>query len=336
MDLSTDYMGLKLAHPFVPGASPLADDLDTVRRLEDAGAPAIVMRSLFEEQLSMEQMAIHRYTDFSRESFAEATSFFPEPESFRLGPDEYLEQLRRIKAAVKLPVIASLNGVTLSGWLDHAKLLEAAGADALELNVYSVAADTTTASIDYESRTVELVKALRRLVKIPFAVKLSPFYTSLPYFCRRLEEAGADGFVLFNRLFEPDIDLEALEVKRVLHLSDNSELPLRLRWVAILSPQLQRPIAISGGVHSAEDATRALMVGAQCVQLVSALLEHGPEHLAKVKRDFTQWLEAHEYSSLSQLRGSMSLKSCPDPAAYVRANYMLLLQSWQSAAHESR
>ncbi|HMK72357.1 MAG TPA: dihydroorotate dehydrogenase-like protein [Myxococcaceae bacterium] len=329
MDLSVDYLGLKLAHPFMPGASPLGDELRTVRALEDAGAAAIVMRSLFEEQLAQEQMLAHQATDYSREMFPEARSFFPEPEEYRLGPDAYLEQLRRVKAAVDIPVIGSLNGTTRAGWIEHARLIEEAGADALELNVFAVASDAELEGALLEQRSLELVRAVKETVRIPVAVKLSPFYTSLPHFARALEQSGADGLVLFNRLFQPEIDVEALDVKRELHLSDSSELPLRLRWLAILSPQLRLPLAVSGGIHGVLDALRALMAGATVVQLVSALLRHGPEQLARLRGEVVRWMEDHEYASIEQLRGSMSLAACPDPSAYQRANYIYLLQSWR-------
>lgn len=329
MNLSTRYLGLSLPHPFFPGASPLADDLDTVRRLEDAGAAAIVMRSLFEEQISQEQMAMHQYTDFHRECFAEAASFFPEPDEFRLGPDAYLEQLQRIKRSINLPVIASLNGTTLSGWINYARLFEQAGADALELNVYMVAADPNVSSADLETRTIELVRAIKEIVQVPVAVKLTPYYTSLAHFARRLDAAGADGLVLFNRLFQPEIDLDELEVKRSLRLSSSSELPLRLRWLGILSPQFDGQLAVSGGVHTAADAARAIIAGADAVQMVSALLTSGPEYLTLVIDQFARWMEEHEYQSIDQLRGALNLKACPDPGAYERANYMLTLQSWR-------
>lgn len=329
MNLSTDYLGFKLPHPFFPGASPLADDLDSVRKLEDAGAAAIVMRSLFEEQISQEQMSMHQYTDFHRECFAEAGSFFPDLQDFRLGPDAYLEMLQRIKKAVRVPVIASLNGTTLSGWIDHARLLEQAGADALELNIYVVGAAPMVSAVDLETRTVELVRAVKRTVDIPVAVKLTPYYTSLSHFVQRLEDAGADGLVLFNRLFQPEIDVDALEVRRSLRLSTSTELPLRLRWLGILSPQFSGSLGVSGGVHTAADAARAIMTGAHGVQMVSALLTHGPQYLAKVLVDFAEWMEEHEYESVEQLRGSLNLKACPDPSAYERANYMLMLQTWR-------
>jgi dihydroorotate dehydrogenase (fumarate) len=333
MNLSTQYLGLSLPHPFIPGASPLADEMASVRRLEDAGAAAIVMRSLFEEQISQEQMAMHQYTDFHRECFAEAATFFPEPESFRLGPEAYLEQLRRIKDAVDVPVIASLNGTTVAGWIEHARLIEQAGADALELNVYHVGGSPTVSALDLENRTIELVRAIKRRVHIPVSVKLSPYYSSLSHFAAQLDAAGADGLVLFNRLFQPEIDIEALEVRRALKLSNNSELPLRLRWLGILSAQIRGALAVSGGVHSAEDAVRAVMTGAHAVQLVSALLTSGPEYLAQILNDFRQWMDEHQYSSLDQLRGILNLRGCPDPGAYERANYMMTLQTWRPFAN---
>ena len=336
MNLATRYLGLTLRHPFFPGASPLADDLDTVRKLEDAGAAAIVMRSLFEEQISQEQMAMHQYTDFHRECFAEAASFFPEPEEYRLGPDAYLEQLQQIKRAVDVPVIASLNGTTLSGWIEYARHFEQAVADALELNIYVVAAAPSVSSVDLENRTIELVKAVRQMVKIPLAVKLTPYYTSLAHFAGRLESVGADGLVLFNRLFQTEIDVDALEVRRSLRLSQSTELPVRLRWLGILSPQFSGSLAVSGGVHTAADAARAIMTGAHGVQMVSALLSSGPSYLAQVIKDFTNWMEEHEYTSIDQLRGALSLKTCPDPSAYERANYMLLLQSWRPLNDQRR
>lgn len=327
MKLQTRWLGLTLPHPFVPGASPLCDELDGARRLEDAGAAALVMRSLFEEQLVQEQLHAHRYLDGHKASHAEARSFLPEPEAFRIGPDDYLEHLQKLKAAVKIPVVASLNGATPGGWLEHARLCEQAGADALELNVFHVAADPHEAAVDVELRTLAMVRQVKALVKIPFAVKLSPFYSALANFSRELERAGASGLVLFNRLFEPEIDVQTLEVRRALRLSNSSELPLRLRWLSILSPHARLGLACSGGVHDALDAVRALMAGADVVQLVSVLLRHGPGRLAALRQGLTDWLEEHQYDSLEQLKGSMSLKRCPDPNAYLRGNYMHLLQS---------
>jgi dihydroorotate dehydrogenase (fumarate) len=326
MDLSTTYLGLKLPHPFMPGASPLADDLDTVKRLEDAGAAAIVMRSLFEEQIVREEIDTFIHTDLHGESFAEALCYFPSPDRFAMGPEEYLEQITRIKATVRVPVIASLNGTTRGGWLRYARLVEQAGADALELNVYSLASDFEQTGQGLEEETVEMVRTVKRDVRIPVAVKLSPFYTSLAHFCRGLEDARADGLVLFNRLLQPDIEPEDMVVSRHLHLSNRSELPLRLRWLALLSGRVRPSLAVSGGVHDARDAVKAVMAGAHAVQLVSALVQRGVGHLKRVRSEFMAWMAEHEYHSLDQLRGSMNFTACPDPEVYERANYMLMLQ----------
>lgn len=330
MDLSTTYLGFTLPHPFMPGASPLVDDLDVVRHLEDAGAAAIVMHSLFEEQLVGEQLAHAAYTDGPAESFPEALSYFPRPADFALGPDEYLEQLRRIKAAVAVPVIASLNGRSAGGWLAYARLLAQAGADALELNVYELATEPRECAAAIEERILAMVRAVCESVSIPVAVKLSPFYTALAHLAEQIHGAGADGLVLFNRLYQPDIDVEQLEVAHTLHLSDSSELPLRLTWLAVIAPRVRASLAVSGGVHTAVDAVKALMAGAHAVQMVSALLRHGPEHLRAVREATAQWLEVHEYESLRQLHGSMNLERCPDPQAFTRANYVQVLQSWRS------
>jgi len=331
MDLSTTYLGMKLPHPLMPGASPLVDDLDTVRKLEDAGAAAIVMHSLFEEQIVREQVAAFVHTESHGYSFAEALSYFPSTEAFALGPDEYLDQIRRIKQAVDVPVIASLNGYTLGGWLDHARLMEQAGANALELNVYQVATDLEEDARTLEDRSIQMVEAVRSGVRIPVAVKLSPFYTALAHFTRRLDDAGADGLVLFNRFYQPDIDTEELQVRRTLHLSTSSELPLRLRWLAILSGKLRSSLAVSGGVHSVDDVVQAVMSGAHAVQVVSALLKLGPSYLADLRQRLAVWLEEHEYHSLRQMQGSMNLEACPDPRVYERANYMLTLQGWRGS-----
>ncbi len=329
MDLSTTYLGFTLPHPFMPGASPLVDDLDMVRRLEDAGAAAIVMHSLFEEQLVGEQLAHAAYTEGPAESFPEALSYFPRPADFALGPDEYLEQLRRIKAAVAVPVIASLNGRSAGGWLAYARLLAQAGADALELNVYDLATDPSETAAVIEERMLAMVRAVRGGVSIPVAVKLSPFYTALSHLAERLDRSGADGLVLFNRLYQPDIDIEQLEVAHRLQLSDSSELLLRITWLAVIAPQVRASLAVSGGVHTAVDAMKAVMAGAHAVQMVSALLRHGPEHLRTVREATAQWLEMHEYEALRQLHGSMNLQRCPDPKAFARANYVNVLQSWR-------
>ena len=329
MSLSTQYLGLKLAHPFMPGASPLVDDLDMVRRLEDAGASAIVMHSLFEEQISREQYATIYHMELYADAFAEVRSYFPGADEFALGPDQYLEQVRRIKAAVGVPVIASLNGATAGGWTRYAQLIQEAGADALELNVYYMATDPGESSWDVEKRVLEVLRCVKETVTIPVAMKLSPFYSALASFARSLEAAGADGLVLFNRFYQPDIDLEALEVVPKVNLSTSQELLLRLRWLSILSPAVRMSLACSGGVHTHEDALKAVMCGAHAVQIVSALLRHGPGALRRIREDFARWMEEHEYASLRQVQGSMNLSRCPDPTAFERANYMRVLQSWR-------
>jgi dihydroorotate dehydrogenase (fumarate) len=330
MDLSTTYLGLKLPHPLMPGASPLVDEIDTVRQLEDAGASAIVMHSLFEEQISREQVATFVHTESHGQSFAEALTYFPSPEAFALGPEEYLEHVRKVKQAVSVPVIGSLNGFTLGGWLDYAKLIEQAGADALELNVYFLGSDPDETAMSIEERTVAMVKAVREAVRIPVSVKLSPYYTSLAQFATQLDAAGADGMILFNRFYQPDIDVEELQVRRQIHLSTSAELPLRLTWLALLSPKVKASLAVSGGVHTLLDVVQSIMTGAHAVQLVSCLLKRGPSHLATLKGELAEWLEEHEYHSLRQMQGSMNLEACPDPAVYERANYMLMLQSWRA------
>jgi dihydroorotate dehydrogenase (fumarate) len=332
MDLTTRYLGFELPHPFMPGASPLADDLDTVRRLEDAGAAAIVMRSLFEEQLVGEQLATFHSMEEPANSFGEAMTYMPSPPDFVLGPDEYLEQLSRIKAAVSVPVVASLNGNSPGGWLEYSQLMAQAGADALELNVYEVATNPEEGSEAIEQRTLAVVRSVVEKVDIPVAIKLSPFYTSLASFARALEGAGAQGMVLFNRLYQPDFDVDELEIERSLHLSDSSELLLRLTWLAVLSGNTGASLAASGGVHTAIDAIKAIMAGAHAVQMVSSLLRHGPEHLRAIHQGVVDWMEEHEYESLAQMQGNMNLQRCPDPKAFERTNYMHLLQSWRPFA----
>jgi dihydroorotate dehydrogenase (fumarate) len=320
-------MGFRLPHPIIPGASPLADNLDTVRRLEDAGAPMIVLRSLFEEQIISEELSTTRSLELVSESHAEARTYLPWPSDFVLGPDEYLDHLGRLKAAVGVPIIASLNGTTEGGWLAYATLLEQAGANGLELNIYELATDLEETGAAVEARVLEVARAVKDSVSIPVAVKLTPFYSSLANLARKLDALSVSGLVLFNRLYQPDIDVEELEVFRV-NLSDSSELLLRLRWLAILYGRLNASLAASGGVHTAREVVKAVMAGADGVQMVSALLQRGPAHLAAVRTELAGWLDEHGYESLQQLQGCMSLFRCPDPKAYERANYMKLLQSW--------
>jgi dihydroorotate dehydrogenase (fumarate) len=330
MDLSTTYLGLRLPHPLMPGAcQALSSDLDTVRRLEDAGAAAIVMHSLFEEQIEQEARGVIDHVDAHGESFQEALSFFPTPAEYVFGPDRYLEELRRIKQAVAVPVIASLNGVTPAGWLDHARLFEQAGADAIELNVYYVATDPAETSEHVERRVLDIARMVRSEISIAVAVKLSPFFSSFPHLARSLDEVGVDGLILFNRFYQPDIDPEALEIVPHLRLSDSSELLLRLRWLAMLSGRVRASLAATGGIHTGLDAIKAVMAGAHAAQIVSAVLLRGPACLAAMREEMVRWMEEHEYDSLAQMRGSMSLERCPNPAALERANYVRLLHSWR-------
>lgn len=327
MNLRTTYMGLELAHPLMVGASPIVDHLDLVKRAEDAGAAAIVMHSLFEEQLRSEDQVIYRLKSHF-EANAEAATFLPDRMEYVLGPDAYLERLRLVKEAVKIPVIGSLNGVTDAGWLHYARLIEEAGADALELNVYAVGHEPARSAEDVERETADMVRHVCRETRLPVAVKLSPFYTALVHFAARLEDAGAKGLVLFNRFYQPDIDPERLELDHTLHLSESSELLLRLRWLAILSGRCRISLAATGGIHRGVDALKAVMAGASGVQMVSALLKNGPEHLATVRSELSRWLEEHEYESLQQAQGSMNLRHCPDPTEWGRANYIRMLQSY--------
>ena len=331
MKLTTRYLGLTLAHPFMPGASPLVDKIDTVLQLEDAGAAAIVMPSLFEEQVTSERFG-HLRLQATSPSSAEASSYFPGGAGYMLGPDRYLEQLSLIKRRVGVPVIGSLNGTTAEGWLEFARLIERAGADALELNFYHVATDLLEEAGSVERRVVDIVAVLKESITIPIAVKLSPFYSSLPHLAAQLDRIAADGLILFNRFYQPDIDPLTLETVPQLHLSDSSELLLRLRWLAILYGRLRGSLAASGGVHEPIDAVKAIMAGATAVQIVSVLLKRGPEYLRHFITGFQQWADKHDYESLDQMRGSMSLERCPDPASFERGNYVRILQSWQRAA----
>jgi dihydroorotate dehydrogenase (fumarate) len=329
MDLTTSYMGLRLPHPLMVGASPLVSDLDIVRRLEDAGAAAIVMSSLFEEQLVMEQMSSIALAAPDEETYAGVVSYFEGMDHFKLDPDGYLEQLQRIKDAVFIPVIASLNGISRGGWLNFAKLMHQAGADAIELNVYLVATDLDESGAAIEQQTIDMLRAVKEQLDIPVAVKLSPFYTALAHFARDLDAAGADGLVLFNRFCQPDIDVDSMGIRHQLELSTPHELLLRLRWLAILHGRVKCSLAATGGVHAPLDVVKAVMTGASAVQVVSSVLREGPEKLTTLRKDLADWLEEHEFDSIQQILGCMSLERCPDPRSYERANYMEILQSWE-------
>jgi len=325
MDLSTTYLGMRLPHPLVVGAGPLGDELDHVRVLEDAGASLIVLRSLYEEEVVGEQMgAFLSYESYS-DSFAEAASFAPEPE-LALGPDEYLEHLRKIKGAVAIPVMASLNGCTPGGWLSYARQIEDAGADGLELHLYHAASDMATSAADVERQFIDIVREVRRSVRLPIAVKLPPLFTAFANFAKQLDAAGADGLVLFTRYQRVDVDVEQLEIIRLTRLSDSSELSMRLRGAAALSGRIKASIGVTGGVHTGLDVIKATMAGAHVTQLVSALLRNGPNHLRTVRHEIESWMQEQEWESLNEMRGNMSLERIPDPAAFERANFRMALR----------
>jgi len=328
IDLTTGYLGLKLRTPLVASSSPLCKDIANILRLEDAGASAIVLHSLFEEQITAESGVLDRYLTEGTESFGEALSYFPEMTSYNLGPDPYLNHLRKAKESCDVPVIASLNGVSTGGWIRYAQLMEQAGADALELNVYYLPTDLEMTGEKIEEMYSDLVSHVKASVRIPVAVKVGAFFTAFANTAKRLDEAGADGLVIFNRFYQPDFDLNTLEVVPNLVLSDSSELRLRLHWAALLYNRIRPDIAITGGVHTAEDVVKSVMAGARVTMLTSALLRHGPEYLTKLEEDLGDWMEEHEYESIHQMRGSMSSQSVTEPAAFERANYMKVLSSY--------
>jgi dihydroorotate dehydrogenase (fumarate) len=331
IDLTTTYLGLALSNPLVPSASPLAKSLDNLKRMEDAGAGAVVLHSLFEEQINAESHELDYYLSQGTESYAEALSYFPDLASFRLTPEEYLEHVRRAKRSLSIPVIGSLNGVSTGGWVKYARRIEQAGADALELNMYFVTTDPDLSGEAVEDMYTRLLVDIRREVSIPVAVKLSPFFSSLPNMARRLVDAGADGLVLFNRFYQPDIDLESLEVVPRPQLSTPAApqaLRLPLRWIAILYGRLQADLALTGGVHGAEDVLKGLMAGATVTMMASELLARGIDRLAAIKAELLRWMEDHEYESVAQMRGSLSQRACPHPAAFERAHYVRAVSNY--------
>jgi dihydroorotate dehydrogenase (fumarate) len=327
IDLETDYLGLKLRTPLVPSASPLSQEIASIRRLEDAGASAIVLYSLFEEQLRLESLELDRHLSAGTESFAESLTYFPQPGEFRLGPEGYLEHIRKAKEAVDIPVIASLNGASVGGWAKFAKEIEQAGADALECNVYSIPTDPELKAAQIEQTYVDIVWAVKSAISIPVAVKLGPFFTNFANVAKRLDEAGADGLVLFNRFYQPDIDLDELEIRPNVLLSTPQALRLPLTWIGILYGRLRASLAATSGVHNAEDVIKLLMVGANVTMLCSSLLRNGINHLRHVEHGLVDWMEMHEYESVRQMRGSMSQQRCPDPSAFERAQYMRAVKS---------
>ena len=328
IDLTTSYMGLDLKNPLVVSASPLGQDLNAMVRAEEAGAAAIVLHSLFEEQIHLESADLDRFLDNGAESFPEALSYFPDMADYNLGPEGYLEHIREAKLVLGVPLIASLNGASLGGWVRFAKEIEEAGADALELNVYFLPTDPDVSGAAVEDRYVEIVRAVRESVRLPLAVKIGPFFSAPAAFARRLSEAGADALVLFNRFYQPDFDLTTLEVRPNLHLSTPDELLLRLHWVAILHGQVSADLAVTGGVHTGRDVLKAMMAGARVAMTTSALLHYGVGRLKTFLDELIFWMEENEYSSIRQMQGSMSMRSVGDPAAFERANYMKVLRSY--------
>jgi dihydroorotate dehydrogenase (fumarate) len=331
MDLTTNYLGLKLRTPLVPSASPLSEDVGTIRKMEDAGASAVVMHSLFEEQIVSESKELQHHLSENTDSFAEALSFFPEAAEYRVGPEEYLDHVRKAKAAVHIPVIASLNGTSDGGWTKYAKKIEQAGADALELNIYYIPTDVEMTSQEVEQKYVDILKAVKAAVKIPVAVKLSPYFSSLAHMAGQLDKAGANGLVLFNRFYQPDIDLEALEVKSDLQLSTPRSMRLPLRWISILSGRIKANLAATGGIHRAEDAIKMIMAGASVTMLCAVILSKGIDQISLIEKGMSHWMEEHEYESVNQMRGSMSQINCPDPSAFERAQYIRELKSFKVA-----
>jgi len=329
MDLRTQYLGLELKNPVVASASPLSRTLDNMKRLEDAGAAAIVMYSLFEEQIAHEAEELDHYLRYGTESFAEARSYFPETAEYNLGPGSYVDLLAKAKKSLGIPVIGSLNGISVGGWVNYAKQLQAAGADAIELNVYYIPTDPLLSSADVEGRYLEVLHAVKKAVTLPVAVKLSPFFSSMANMANRLVDAGADGLVMFNRFYQPDINLEQLEVVPEVNLSDSTEARLPMRWIAILHGRVKASLAATSGIHTAADVLKVVMAGADVAMMCSALLKHGPDHLRQVLTELREWMLEHEYVSIQQMKGSMSQKSVADPSAFERANYMKALNRYQ-------
>jgi dihydroorotate dehydrogenase (fumarate) len=329
MDLTTTYMGMTLKNPLVPSASPLSESLDSIRRLEDAEAAAVVMYSLFEEQITWQSRSLDHYLSYGTESFAEALDYYPEMETYHVGPEEYLNLIHRAKSVVDIPIIGSLNGVSTGGWIEYAQKIQQAGADGLELNVYYIPTDIGMPGREVEQMYLDIVRDVKRNVTIPVAVKLSPYFSSTAYMAAELAEAGAAALVLFNRFYQPDFDLEKLEVVPHLVLSNSNEMRLPLRWVAILYGRVPVDFAITSGVHTYLDVLKGLMAGANVTMLASELLQQGVFRLHEILNEMTIWLEEHEYASVNQMRGSMSQQNVAEPAAFERANYMRVLQSWQ-------
>jgi len=329
MDLSTNYLGLKLKSPLVPAAcGPLSNSLGKIKALEDAGAAAVVMYSLFEEEILHQSQELDHYLTYGSESYAEALSYFPEPEDYSVGPEGYLELLRKAKEAADIPIIGSLNGVSSGGWIQYARKMAQAGADALELNIYYVPTDMDMPGIEVEQMYINVLKDVKETVKIPVAIKLSPFFSSMAHMAKRLSRAGTDGLVLFNRFYQPDIDLDSSEVHPHVLLSTPQAMRLPMRWIAILYGRIEASLAATGGIHTHEDVLKMLMVGADVTMLCSTLLRHGLGRIGEIETAMVQWMEKHEYKSVEQMKGSMSQQACGQPAAFERANYMKALKTF--------
>jgi dihydroorotate dehydrogenase (fumarate) len=331
MDLSTTYLGLKLRTPLVPAASPLSEEIETIEQMENAGASAVVLYSLFEEQLRQDSVELAQRLEHGTFSTPEALTYFPEPEEFRLGPEEYLSHIAKAKKAVEIPIIASLNGSSVGGWTEYAKAIQQAGADALELNIYYIPTDLDRTSLEIEQNYLDILKAVKSVVTIPVAIKLSPFFTNFANMAKRLDDAGADGLVLFNRFYQPDIDLESLEIRPNILLSTPMAMRVPLRWIALLYGKLEANLAATSGIHRASDALKMLMAGADVTLLCSALIRHGVRQIGVIERDLVAWMEEHEYHSVAQLKGSLSQKNCADPSAFERAQYMKAISQFPAA-----
>jgi dihydroorotate dehydrogenase (fumarate) len=329
MNLTTTYLGLTLRSPLVPSAAaPLTEDIDNIKRMEDAGAGAVVLHSLFEEQLVHEKFELHHHLTYGTDSYAESLTFFPEPEQFHVGPEVYLEHIRKAKESVSIPIIASLNGYTPGGWVEYAQLMQQAGADAIELNVYYVPTDFNLTGAEVEQNYIDILRDVKSEVTIPVSIKLSPYFSNFANMAKRLDDAGADGLVLFNRFYQPDIDLDNLEVYPHLILSSPQDARLPMRWIAILYSRIGADLAATSGVQKGQDALKMLMAGAKITQICSALLRHGIEHIQVIEQEMCHWMEEHEYESVQQIQGSMSQMYCPDSSAFERAQYMKAIQTF--------
>lgn len=330
VDLSTTYMGLELKHPVVPSASPLSRSLATIKAMEDAGAAAIVMHSIFEEQIEFEEEMLHHFLERGTELFSEALTYYPPMPEYKIGPEEYLEHIRQAKEAIDIPIIGSLNGISLGGWIDYARQIEQAGADGIELNVYFVATNPKSDAGEVEKLYLDILSAVKGNIQIPVALKLGPFFTAMANFAQRVDVAGADALVLFNRFYQPDIDLEQLEVEPNLVLSTSEEMRLPLRWIAILFGRVKASLALTSGIHTSQDVLKAVMAGSDVAHICSVLLTHGLDRIGALVDGVQLWMEEHEYESIRQMRGSLSQQAVAEPAAFERANYIRILQRYQS------